>query len=431
MTAVATWIRQVRCLDPLTGVDQLACVGIQAGRIAAIAPPDTPLPGDWPGDTAVVDGTGCVLMPGLVDLYSHSGEPGHEDRETLDSLMAGAIAGGFTRVGILPDTVPPLDHPSALRSLLEQADTASLNPRPQLLPWAALTQGDEGEQMTELRELAQCRDLGLAGFTHSAALNNWPLLRRLLEYGRPFGVPIALWPWHQELAGQGVAREGPLAQAAGLTPQPAMAETVPVAALLELVAETGTPIHLMRLSTARSVALVAQAKERGLPVTASVSWLHLLLSTQDLLSYDPHLRLNPPLGNPEDQAALVEGVRTGVIDAIAVDHTPHTYEDKTVAFDQAPPGAIGLELALPILWQRFVASGDWPALTLVQAISTRPAQCLGLSPATLVPQAPGEAVLFNPEVRWTATPDALRSRSHNTPFLHQAVQGQVRQVWTP
>ena len=430
MTAVATWIRQVRCLDPLTGVDQLACVGIQSGRIAAIAPPDTPLPGDWPRDAAV-DGTGCVLMPGLVDLYSHSGEPGHEDRETLESLMAGAMAGGFTRVGILPDTVPPLDHPSALRSLLKQAGASAPNPSPQLLPWAALTQGDGGEHMTELRELALGHDLGLAGFTHSAALNNWPLLRRLLEYLRPLGVPIALWPWHRDLAGNGVAREGTLAQAAGLATQPAMAETVPVAALLELAAEIGTPIHLMRLSTARSVKLVAQAKAQGVPVTASVSWLHLLFSTQDLLSYDPHLRLNPPLGNPEDQAALVEGVGTGAIDAIAVDHTPHTYEDKTVAFDQAPPGAIGLELALPILWQRFVASGTWSALTLVQALSTRPAQCLGLPPATLAPQSPGEAVLFDPEARWSATPDTLRSRSHNTPFLHQTIPGQVRQVWTP
>ena len=431
MTAVATWIRQVRCLDPLTGVDKLACVGIQAGHIAAIAPPDAPLPEGWPVDTVMVDGTGCVLMPGLMDLYSHSGEPGHEERETLDSLMAGAIAGGFTRVGILPDTVPPLDHPGALRSLLEQANTTSLNPRPQLLPWAALTQGNAGAQMAEVGELARERDLGLAGFTHSTALTHWPLLLRLLEYLRPLGLPIALWPWHQALARNGVAREGTLAQAAGLTTQPAMAETVPVAALLELAAEIGTPIHLMRLSTARSVELVAQAKQRGLPVTASVSWLHLLFSTQDLLGYDPHLRLNPPLGNPEDQAALVEGLRTGIIDAIAVDHTPHTYEDKTVAFDQAPPGAIGLELALPILWQRFVASGAWSALTLVQALSTRPAQCLSLTPATLTPEAPGEAVLLDPEARWSATPDTLRSRSHNTPFLHQSIQGQVRQVWTP
>jgi dihydroorotase len=187
----------------------------------------------------------------------------------------------------------------------------------------------------------------------------------------------------------------------------------------------------MRLSTARSVALVAQAKDRGLPITASVSWLHLLCSTADVLGYDPHLRLMPPLGNPEDQAALIQAVQTGVIDAIAIDHTPHTYEDKTVAFDQAPPGAIGLELALPLLWHRFVAPGTWSALTLVQALSTRPAQCLGLTPPTLAVDAPAEAVLFDPAAAWTVTPATLRSRSHNTAFLNQTLIGQVQRVWTP
>lgn len=430
MTA-ATWIPAIRYVDPTTGVDQVAAIGLREGRIGAIAPAHSPIPADWPPDTEVVDGSDGVLLPGLVDLYSHSGDPGHEQRETLDTLMAAAIAGGITRVGILPDTVPPLDHPGALRSLLDRAGESPQSPQPQLLPWAALTQASAGQQMTELLELAASRSLGFAGFADGAALGTGVLLQRLLEYLRPLGMPVALWPWQRDLAGNGVARAGALALAAGLTPQPALAETAPLAALLEMVAEVGTPIHLMRLSTVRSVALVAEAKARGVPVTASVSWLHLLFSTQDVLSYDPHLRLEPPLGNPSDQAALIAGVAAGIIDAIAVDHTPHTYEDKTVAFDQAPPGAIGLELALPILWQRFVASGTWSALTLVQALSTRPAQCLGLAPPRIAVDAPTEAVWFQPEVAWTVTPETLRSRSHNTPFLHQTVQGQVKRVWTP
>ncbi|WP_008307818.1 dihydroorotase [Leptolyngbya sp. PCC 6406] len=436
-----TLIRQVRYLDPGTNTDQVADVLIQSGRFAAmvsdrpkaIAPHLTDIPADIP----VLDGSGCILVPGLVDLYSHSGEPGYEERETLESLAASAIAGGFTRVGILPDTAPPLDNPDALRGFLQRAATLPMTPRPLLLPWAALTQGTAGSQMADLGELADLRAQftagtpGLAGCADGHPLDNPVLLRRLLEYLRPIHAPVALWPCDRALAGMGVARAGALAQVAGLAEQPVAAEAAALAALLELVAEIGTTVHIMRVSTARSVALLAQAKAQGLPITASVSWLHLLFSTQDVLNYDPHLRLDPPLGNPADQAALIAGVKAGVIDAIAVDHTPQTYEDKTVPFDQAPAGAIGLELAWATLWQRFVVSGDWSPLTLVQALSTRPAQCLELTPAAIAPGAPAEAFLFNPTERWSVTAANLRSRSHNTPFFNHQLSGRVLQVWVP
>ncbi|HEY9889585.1 MAG TPA: amidohydrolase family protein, partial [Candidatus Obscuribacterales bacterium] len=208
------------------------------------------------------------------------------------------------------------------------------------------------------------------------------------------------------------------------------AETAALATILELVRELGTPVHLMRLSTARSVELIAAAKAAGLPITASTPWLHLLLTTEDALSYDPNLRLEPPLGNPADRAALMAGVQTGVIDAIAIDHTPYTYEEKTVAFGDAPPGAIGLELALPVLWQRLVTSGAWTALELVRALSQGPAQCLQLTAGRIAVGQPVEAVLFDPEAEWVVSAATLRSPARNTPFLHQTLHGQVRQVWT-
>lgn len=420
-----TLLRQVRLLDPASRTDRVADVLMVDGVFQAIAPTLS----DRPEDVDIIDAAGKVLAPGLVDLYSHSSDPGYESRETLADLMAGAIAGGFTRIGILPTTLPALDNPGNLRHLLDVACELPLSPQPYLLPWAALTQGAQGEQMTELAELAQMRSLSLAGFADGCPIHNPVLLRRLLEYAQPLKRPVALWPCDQALTGKGVAREGALSFMGGLPGSPAAAETAALAVLLELVREIGTPVHLMRLSTARSVELVAQAKADGLPITASTTWMHLLFSTEAALSYDPNLRLAPPLGNPADQAALTEGVKSGAIDAIAIDHHPYTYEEKTVAFRDAPPGVIGLELALAALWQRFVISGEWTALELLQPLQLRPAQCLGIKAGAIALNRPVEAFLFDPALTWQVAKGVMRSPAMNTPFWGRSMQGKVVQAW--
>ncbi|MGF1520753.1 MAG: dihydroorotase [Leptolyngbyaceae cyanobacterium] len=422
----STLLRQVRLLDPSSQTDQVTDVLIADGVFQAIAPvlPDAP-------DTDaidIIDATGKILAPGLLDLYSHSSEPGNESRETLADLMAGAIAGGFTRVGILPDTRPALDTLGSLDHLLNRARDSTM-PQPCLMPWAALTRGTKGEQMTELAELANRRLPALAGLADGRPISNLALLRRLLEYAKPLECPVALWPCDPSLTGDGAMRDGALALMGGLAGILAAAETAALASLLELIREIGTPIHLMRISTARSVELITRAKADGLPITASTTWLHLLFSTQDALSYDPNLRLAPPLGNPADQLALVDGVKAGTIDAIAIEHSPYTYEEKTVAFQNAPPGATGLELAFAALWQRLVASGEWTPLELLQAMSLRPAHCLGLKPHKLEPDSPVEAFLFDPELTWTVERSTLRSPATNTPLLGQALQGKVVRTW--
>lgn len=425
-------LRQVRVVDPVMGSDRQGLdVLIVDGAIAAIAPQLT----DYPADTQVKDCQGLVLGTGLVDLYSHSGEPGFEERETLVTLAAAAAAGGFTRVNLLPDTVPPVDNSAVVFKLLGRgeerrvrSEVSSLPPPPQLPQlsfWGALTTGIQGQQMTELAELAAA---GIVGFADGQPVENWALLRRMLEYLKPLGKPVALWACHRGLVGNGVVREGVYSMRSGLPSNPAIAETTALAALLELVATIGTPVHLMRVSTARSVELIATAKARGLPITASTTWMHLLLDTKALSSYEPSLRVEPPLGNPEDVVALRQGVRTGVIDAIAIDHTPYTYEEKTVAFAEAPAGAIGLELALPLLWQNLVATGEFSALELWQALSTRPAGCLQQSVGAIAPGS-AEFILFDPQQTWTVTPQILKSRSHNTPWLGQQVNGRVVKIW--
>ncbi|HIK46742.1 MAG TPA: amidohydrolase family protein, partial [Leptolyngbyaceae cyanobacterium M65_K2018_010] len=299
---------------------------------------------------------------------------------------------------------------------------------PHLYPWAALTLGAQGQQMAALAELAETP---IVGFADGQGIQNPLLMQRLLQYLQPLGKPVALWPCDLTLRDGGVAREGPFSLMYGLVGDPATSETSALAALLEIVALVASPVHLMRIATARGVELVHQAKQRGLPITASTTWMHLLFSTQDLQDYNPNLRLDPPLGNPEDQAALLEGVKAGVIDAIAIDHTPHTYEDKTVGFATAPAGAIGLELAWGILWHRLVEQGACPPLTLIEALSTRPARCWGQPPPTIQPQQPAEMVLFDPASRWLVSPDSLQSQSANTPWLGETLQGRVVRTWVP
>lgn len=414
-------LRQVRLLDPLSNTDRVTDVLIEAGTIRAIELEMDEVGND---DTQVRNCVGMVLAPGLVDLYSHSGEPGFEERETLASLSAAALAGGFTRLTLLPNTQPALDNTAAIDWMRSHSKLGS----PQINCWAALTLETKGEQMVELLELAEA---GIAGFTDGQPLQNRALVRRILDYGQTLSHPIALWCCDRALAGNGVVREGPESMRLGLPGVPVMAEAAPLAALLECIAEIGTPVHLMRVSTARSVELIRTAKASGLPITASTTWMHLLLDITAVQSYDPSLHLDPPLGNPADRDALLQGLASGVLDAIAVDHSPYTYEEKTVAFAESPPGAIGLELALPLLWQTLVESGLWTALDLWRFLSTQPAHCLQQPPPQISVGAQAELILFNPDQSWLANPQTLRSRAANTPWLGQEIKGQIVQTWCP
>lgn len=425
MTSMSSFLLQhARLLDPTSETDRTADVLIVDGVIHAVEETIAA----FPSEAEVRDCTGLVLGTGLVDLYSHSGEPGFEDRETLNSLMAAARAGGFTRLALLPDTHPAVDNPSGvewLRSQVGGKGRGKGGSVPQLYQWGALTLGAKGEQMTELMELAEA---GVVGFADGQPIASGPLLRRLLEYGQMLQKPLALYCCDRGLAGNGAVREGLESIRLGLPASPAIAETVPLAALLECITEIKTPVHIMRVSTARGVELIRSAKAQGLPITASTTWMHLLLNVTVAQSYDPSLHLDPPIGNPTDQAALLQGIQDGTIDAIAIDHTPLTYEEKTVAFSESPAGAIGLELALPLLWQTFVASGQWTALSLWRSLSSNPARCLHQTPPSLTPGQPAELILFDPQKSWKVAPETLKSRSSNTPWLGQEIQGRVFQL---
>ncbi|XFA73794.1 dihydroorotase [Thermosynechococcaceae cyanobacterium Okahandja] len=404
-------LQQVRLVDPLNRRDYRADVLLEANQLVAIAPTDIP------PDCERIPAENWVLAPPLVDLYSHSGEPGYEARETLASLLAAAAAGGVQHLTLLPTTDPVIDQPAVWHSLQRHLPTDHWV---QVRVWAALSQGCGGKALANLGELATTP--GVVGFCDDIGLTNWPLLQRALTYLQPFQTRVALWPFDGALAANGVARQSPEALRLGLPEQVICCETIPLLAILELAESVSTPIHLMRLSTARSVDLLRRYKPAN--VTASVSWLHLLFDTSNLASYDPNLRLAPPLGTPADRHALIEGLKTGVIEAIAIDHTPLLYEEKMISFAEALPGAIGLELALAALWQALVIPGHLCAVELWHALSTAPARILGLEPPPLQPPS-GNVVLFDPTATWTVTAECLRSRSQNTPYWQQPLRGQL------
>ena len=386
---------QVRWLDPSQGIDQECLVSL-----------GTPL---QVIQELPIGSTQKVLMPGLVDLYSHSGEPGHEERETLESLMKGARAGGFVEVAILPDTEPVIDDPALVSWLKKRV--------PNLYILASLTVGNQGKELVDTEELLRA---GAIGFTAEDALKDLTLTRRFLEYLGPNAAPVLLWPQHPGLA-KGVAREGVWSTALGLIGVPVQAETIAVSTILDLVELTGTPVHLMRLSSQESVERIRVAKAKGLPVTCSVTVSHLLHTVEELASFDPNLRVNPPFGTEEDQAALVAGLADGTVDAIATDHSPWTYEEKVVPFAVAPPGMVMLELALPLLWTHLVETKKLKALDLLRALTTGPRQVLGLT-------ASDSWVLFNPETTWTVNSQTIHSLSQATPWWGKTLQGCVEQT---
>ena len=412
-------LKQIRIIDPAEERDFIADVLIADGKIKTKEAQID----NYSADTKIIDAQHLILGTGLIDLYSHSGEPGYEARETLFSLAASGAAGGFTEIAVLPDTLPRIDNHETLTALQQKASQLQNNtsqPLAKLNFWTTLTSDTETKRMNELAELSD----RAIGFTEQIDFSDLPLFKQALEYSKFLQKPLAIDVSQNQLTNGGSIREGIESIRYGLVGNPAYGEAAAIAAILEIVASIGTPIHLMRVSTARGVELIAEAKKRGVPVTASTTWMHLLFSTQDGVTYNSNLRLEPPLGNPNDLKALQQGIREGIIDAIAVDHQAYTYEEKTVPFAIAPPGVIGLELALPILWQKLVTTKVLSAIQLWQALSLKPRYCLGQE-AIAINSDLADLILFDTTKTWQINNRNLHSLGANTPWWQQKATGKV------
>ena len=407
-------IRGARVVDPASRRDEQASLFIADGTIAAIgAAPD-----GFRADE-VIEAKGLVACPGLVDISARLREPGFEYKATLGSELRAAAAGGITTVACPPDTDPPLDEPGLVEMLARRASSLDIV---RVLPLGALTVGLEGERLAEMVEL---REAGCVGFSQgNAPLPGTPTLLHAMRYAATFGYTIWLRPEDAALAEGGVAHEGEVATRLGLAPIPAVAETIAVRAIVELMAATGARVHLARLSTGAAVGLVAEAKARGLPLTCDVGIHHLHLSDRDIGDFNSNCRFSPPLRDPSDRDRLRRAVAEGVIDAICSDHAPVDEDAKQLPFGEAEPGATALELLLPLTLQWGSGCGLGLAQSL-GAITHRAAAILGVRAGVLQAGASADVCLFDPKRGWVVQSSALLSQGKNTPFQGLELTGRV------
>ena len=406
---MSTVIKEGLVIDQ-TG-ERTADVVVDDGRIVAVGP-------DLSGDQ-VLDASGCVVSPGFVDLHTHLRQPGAEEAETIETGGWAAVRGGFTAVVAMPNTNPAIDCAAVVQEVLLLGSQAPCD----VYTSGAITVGRRGEQLAPMAEMA---GLGVRLFTDDGnGVQDAGLMRRAMEYAAGLGVVLAQHCEIDSLAAGGHMHEGEWSSRLGIPGVPAEAEELMVMRDIALSRFTGARVHFQHLSTGGSIAIVQAARQAGVEVTAEVATHHFTLTDEACASYDPVFKVNPPLRPADDREAVREGLADGAVDAIATDHAPHPPDTKEMPFDQAPPGMLGLETALALALTEL----DLPMAKVVGLLSWQPAAIAGLNGVhggPIVPDAPANLCVFDPDEAWTVDPNDLASRSRNTPYAGRRVRGRVR-----
>ena len=409
-------IENARIVDPASGTDSQGAVLVENGLIADIALGG---PVGVPDGAEVVNAGGLVLAPGLIDMRVFTGEPGKEYRETLQSAGEAAAAGGVTSFVMMPDTSPVVDDGALVDFLIRRAKATS---KVNVLPAGAITKGLSGQDITEFGLLKEAGAVCLTDGRNS--IQSSALLRTVMSYAANYGMTVIHHVADQGLTGDGVMNEGLFATILGLKGIPREAETIPLARDLQLAALTGTKYHAAQISCAASVELMAAAKKRNKSVTAGVSINNLALNENDIGRYRTFFKLGTPLRSEDDRQAVIEGLRSGAIDTIHSDHDPQDTEVKRQPFAEASDGAIGLETLLAAAL-RLHHSGDVDLMTILRAMTSRPAEILGLPAGRIAKGAPADLVLVDLDYPWQVSERDLRSRSRNTSFEGARLAGKV------
>jgi dihydroorotase len=411
-------LKNGRVVDPANGRNGAFDVLIDEGRIARVEPN---LAAE--GAEVMEMAPGWIVAPGLIDIHVHLREPGQEHKETVATGAASAVAGGFTAVACMPNTDPINDHAGITQFILKKAAEAQLA---RVYPIGAVSLGSKGESLAELGEqkTAGCVAFSDDGRPVATAL----LMRRALEYAGMLKLPIINHCEDPSLKGDGVAHEGYHASALGLRGIPGVAESLMVERDVSLAELTGGHVHIAHMSARQSLRAVRAGKARGVRVTCEVAPHHFTLTDEALEGpprYDTNLKMNPPLREAADRDAMLEGIEDGSVDVIATDHAPHHADEKMLEFDRAPFGIVGLETAVPIVFDRLVHAGRITQARMIELLSVNAARALGVPGGTLTEGAPADITILDPDKPVRVQASALRSKSKNTPFDGWELRGGV------
>lgn len=405
-------IKGGRVIDPSQGIDGELDVLIEGGVVKELGKGLKA-----PAGIETIDAKGLLVTPGLIDMHVHLRDPGHEYKEDIVTGTRAAAAGGFTSVCCMPNTSPVVDNKAVASYIINKARAEGLA---NVFPVGAITQGLKGERLAEMGELKEAGCVAVSDDGRPVA--NAELMRRALEYARGMGILVISHAEEPALAGEGTMNEGFTSTELGLKGIPRVAEDIATARDVMLAEYTNSPIHIAHVSTRGSVRVIREAKARGVMVTCETAPHYFTLTDDAVRGYETNARMNPPLREADDLAAIKEGLKDGAIDAIATDHAPHHIDEKDVEFDAAANGIIGLETSLP-LSLRLVEEKVLDMKGLVEKMSSNPAKILGIPRGALRVGAVADVTIIDPVLEWSVEKEKLASRSKNSPFLGERMKG--------
>lgn len=415
-------IRGGRVIDPALGFGKDADIFIKEGKIVKIVKETAAsLKEIQKLETdQVIDASGKIVVPGLIDIHVHFREPGHESAETVASGCAAAAAGGFTTVCCMPNTTPRIDSQETVKFVQDRAVGA----KARVYVVGAITKNIEGKELAEIGDLVKMGAVAITDDGHY--VQNPEIMRRALEYARMFDIPVMQHAEDSFLCGGGVMNESFQSSRLGLKGAPAVAEEIAVLRDIALCRLTRGRLHVQHVSSKGAVDAIRKAKQEGVNVTAEVTPHHLVLTDMEIgKAFNTNLRVNPPLRSERDREAVVEGFVDGTLDCVASDHAPHTEEDKDCEFDMAPAGMIGLETSLGLIKTHIIDKGYLSWADAFRKMTSNPARILGIEGGSLADGANADITIIDPDKKWTVRGDKFVSRSKNSPFIGQQLSGKV------